>query len=113
MTTIEIGAPYVRPQTHASGSAATLDFLHTSGTDMLRAQAYATIQSFLKRGIPLREWRLPDLGAESIGELLMLSMMETVLMAELLGVNAFDQPAVEESKQLTIQLLQNQLRLTA
>ena len=35
-----------------------------------------------------------------LGALLMHFMLETVIAAELLGVNAFDQPAVEESKAL-------------
>ena len=35
---------------------------------------------------------------ESLGELLMHFMLETIIAAQLLGVDAFDQPAVEEGK---------------
>ena len=42
--------------------------------------------------------------AERMGDeaLLMHFMLEVIFTAELLGVNAFDQPAVEESKVLTL-----------
>ena len=39
-----------------------------------------------------------SLGA--LGALLMHLMLETMVAAQLLGVNAFDQPAVEEGKQI-------------
>ena len=35
-----------------------------------------------------------------LGELLMHFMLETIIAAHLLGVDAFDQPAVEEGKML-------------
>ena len=40
------------------------------------------------------------LDEESLGELLMHFMLETIIAAHLLGVDAFDQPAVEEGKVL-------------
>ena len=36
-----------------------------------------------------------------MGELLMYYMLETMIAAKLLNINAFDQPAVEEGKILT------------
>ena len=44
---------------------------------------------------------LSGLDEEVMGGLLMHYMLETILTANLLGVNAFDQPAVEEGKILT------------
>lgn len=72
---------------------------------IINAQAYGTIQSFLNRGIPLRQLILSKLGAFQLGELLMLGMLETVFTAALLDIDAFDQPAVEESKRIAFQCL--------
>jgi glucose-6-phosphate isomerase len=72
---------------------------------IINAQAYGTIQSFLNRGIPLRQLILPRLGAHELGELLMLGMVETVFTAALLQIDAFNQPAVEESKRIAFQCL--------
>jgi glucose-6-phosphate isomerase len=44
--------------------------------------------------------RLDGLDERSLGALLMHFMLETILAADLLGVDAFDQPAVEEGKVL-------------
>ena len=76
-----------------------------SGLGILNAQAYGTIQSFLNHNLPVRELRLSKLNEQSLGKLLMLGMVETVMTAELLNVDAFDQPAVEESKILAFQQL--------
>ena len=46
----------------------------------------------------MRHLHLPKLEEENLGALLMHFMLETVLVADMLGVNAFDQPAVEEGK---------------
>ncbi len=44
--------------------------------------------------------RLGELGEYQLGALMMHFMLETVIAADLLGVNPFDQPAVEEGKRL-------------
>ena len=46
----------------------------------------------------MRTLHLPCIDEESLGELLMHFMLETIIAAQLLGVDAFDQPAVEEGK---------------
>jgi glucose-6-phosphate isomerase len=43
---------------------------------------------------------LETLDETSLGELLMHFMLETIIMSHLLGVDPFDQPAVEEAKVL-------------
>ena len=78
-----------------------------NGQEILNAQAFGTIQSFLNHGIPVREIRLDKIDETSLGELLMLGMLETVFTAKLLCVNPFDQPAVEESKQIAFQQLKS------
>lgn len=78
------------------------------GGAIVEAQAIGTTQSFIKRHMPVRELHLPDLKETSIGALFMQQMLETVLTAQLLGVNAFDQPAVEESKTLAMRYLKGE-----
>ena len=81
---------------------------HT-GTQVVNAQAHGTADAFIRRGIPLRHLLLPKLDAESMGQLMMLAMLETALTAHILGINAFDQPAVEEGK-ITTHAMLNQPR---
>ena len=69
--------------------------------NIIDAQQRATAESMRRAGLPLREITLPNLEGETIGALLQHYMLETALTAGLIGVDAFDQPAVEESKQLT------------
>jgi glucose-6-phosphate isomerase len=52
-------------------------------------------------GCPTRIFRVKELNEEILGALLMHFMLETIIAAHLLGVNPFDQPAVEEGKRLT------------
>jgi glucose-6-phosphate isomerase len=69
--------------------------------ELLVAMQEATVSTLLAKQRPLR--RLDLAGAvdeEAVGALLMHFMLETMLAADLLGVNAFDQPAVESGKVL-------------
>jgi glucose-6-phosphate isomerase len=85
---------------------ASLAFLaELRGEEIMHAQAYGTTHSFVNRGIPVREIFLSQLNEQAIGALFMLQMLETVLTARAYGVNAFDQPAVEESKVLAMRFL--------
>jgi glucose-6-phosphate isomerase len=51
-------------------------------------------------GRPVRQFRIETLDEAALGALQMHFMIETIVAADLLGVNAFDQPAVEEGKVL-------------
>lgn len=75
--------------------------------DLLAAQQIATTRVLLECGHPLRLFHISKLDERSLGALLMHFMLETILVADLLGINAFDQPAVEQGKQLTRQLLRD------
>lgn len=66
--------------------------------DLFYAQEQATIQTLKNKGCPVRVIEIPDFSEESIGALLMHFIMETILVARLMEVNPFDQPAVEEGK---------------
>ncbi|MBX6367533.1 MAG: glucose-6-phosphate isomerase [Rhodospirillales bacterium] len=66
--------------------------------DLLDAEQRATAETLVRNGRPTRIFRLARLDETVMGALLMHFMLETIVAAHLLGVNAFDQPAVEEGK---------------
>jgi glucose-6-phosphate isomerase len=68
--------------------------------DLVAAQAEAVPQALLRAGRPVRTIDLDRLDETSLGALMMHMMLETILAARLLGVDAFDQPAVELAKVL-------------
>jgi glucose-6-phosphate isomerase len=68
--------------------------------DLVAAQGRATAETLAKNGCPVRTIHLDTLDEASLGELLMHFMLETIIAAHLLGVDPFDQPAVEEGKVL-------------
>ena len=73
--------------------------------DLLLAEAEATAVTLVKNGRPTRIMRIATLDERVMGALMMHYMLETMFAAHLLGVDAFDQPAVEEGKILTRQYL--------
>lgn len=73
--------------------------------DLLDSEQRATAETLVNNGCPLRLFELERLDEEVMGGLLMHFMLETIIAAGLLGVDAFDQPAVEEGKILTRQFL--------
>ena len=73
--------------------------------DLLLAEADATAATLAKNGRPTRIMRITTLDERVMGALMMHYMLETMFAAHLLGVDAFDQPAVEEGKILTRQYL--------
>jgi glucose-6-phosphate isomerase len=68
--------------------------------DLIAAQGRATAETLAKNGCPVRTIAIDRLDEASLGELLMQFMLETIIAAHLLGVDPFDQPAVEEGKVL-------------
>jgi glucose-6-phosphate isomerase len=68
--------------------------------DLVAAQGSATTETLAKNGCPVRTIGLARLDETSLGALMMHLMLETMIAAHLLGVDAFDQPAVEEGKVL-------------
>ncbi len=73
--------------------------------DLVEAQQRAVPEALTKAGRPVRTVDFEELDEEILGSLLMHFMIETILAARLLGVDPFDQPAVEEGKHLTQQYL--------
>jgi glucose-6-phosphate isomerase len=76
------------------------DFAGKTIGDLVAAQGRATAETLAKNGCPVRTMHVQKLDEASLGELLMHFMLETIIAAHLLGVDAFDQPAVEEGKVL-------------
>ena len=73
--------------------------------DLVAAEGRATAETLAKNGCPVRTIHLPRVDERSLGALLMHFMLETIIAAHLLGVDPFDQPAVEEGKVLAKQYL--------
>lgn len=66
--------------------------------DLVAAQGRATIETLARNGCPVRSIHIETLDEFTLGELLMHFMLETIIAAHLLGVDPYDQPAVEEGK---------------
>jgi glucose-6-phosphate isomerase len=72
---------------------------------MVTCQSRATQDTLRGKGRTVREIVIDELSEENLGGLFVSFMLETVITAHLMGVDAFDQPAVEEGKILTRQYL--------
>jgi len=68
--------------------------------DLLEAEQQATAESLMQRGRPTRVIRLERIDEERLGALFMHFILETLIAADLFGVPAFGQPAVEQGKVL-------------
>jgi glucose-6-phosphate isomerase len=73
---------------------------HTVG-ELVMAQSRAIGDAFVASKRPVRIIELSHLDEWSLGWLMMHFMLETILAADLFGVDPFDQPAVELGKRLT------------
>ena len=73
---------------------------HATG-DLVAAQQKAIPEALLAAGRPVRTIDLERLDERALGALLMHFMLETILAGHLLGVDPFDQPAVESGKIIT------------
>lgn len=69
--------------------------------ELVHAQAKAITDAFVAHKRPVRVFELQRLDEWTLGWLMMHFMLETILAADLLGIDAFDQPAVELGKRLT------------
>ena len=68
--------------------------------DLAAAEGRATAETLAKNGCPVRSFHVETLDEAALGELMMHFMLETIIAAHLMGIDAFDQPAVEEGKVL-------------
>ncbi len=75
--------------------------------DLLFAEARATMEALEHKERPVRAIFFAKMAEKELGELLIHFMLETIICAEIIGVDAFDQPGVEKSKVLTRSYLKN------
>jgi glucose-6-phosphate isomerase len=73
---------------------------HAAG-DLVAAQQKAIPEALLAAGRPVRTIDFERLDERALGALMMHFMLETILAGHLLGVDPFDQPAVESGKVIT------------
>ena len=69
--------------------------------DVVDAQSQAVPEALARAGRPVRTIDIPALDEHAIGALMMHFMLETILAGRALGLDPFDQPAVELAKVLT------------
>lgn len=75
--------------------------------DLMDASRKATSETLARRGRPVRRIDMARIDEHAMGAMMMHFMLETVLAADLLGVDPFDQPAVEDGKLLIRQYLED------
>ena len=69
------------------------------------SQKDALVTVLKKKNIPFREIYIKNFTEEALGELFSYFMLETAMIGKLINVNPFNQPAVEEVKNLTKKFL--------
>ena len=91
-----------------AGLAEDPDLTYLAGKslgDLVDAEQRATAESLAGGGHPTRLIRLRQVDEAGLGALIMHFFLETIIAADLMGVDPFGQPAVEEGKQLARQYL--------
>ena len=78
-----------------------------SVNDVKQAQFKATKKVFQRKNIPFRSFELNKRNEESLGELFVFFILETILLGKAINVNPYDQPSVELIKNETKKILNN------
>ena len=73
--------------------------------ELINAERVATEHAVTVSGHMNKTILLPEVNEFTLGQLLMMFEMQTAFAGELLGIDAFDQPGVEEGKNATYALL--------
>ena len=73
--------------------------------DLLNYQKIATENIFKKKRLPFRSFEIISRNEDVLGELFTFFILETIILAELMNVNALNQPSVELVKKETSRLL--------
>ncbi len=74
--------------------------------DMMMAMHHGTIHSVANHGHPVRIIRPQRIDAATLGALMMHWALETVISGDLMEIDPYNQPAVEESKRLAREYLE-------
>ncbi len=105
----------IRLATEGEGTVLDADMAQRAGAgylagrtigDVVAAQAGALPDALAEACRPVRTIDIHRLDEEAIGSVMMHFMLETILAGRLLGIDPFDQPAVELAKVLTRERLQ-------
>jgi glucose-6-phosphate isomerase len=75
-------------------------------SDLIDAEFRATGETLAAHGRAVRQCHIAKLDERAMGALMMHFMLETILTGRLMGVDPFDQPAVEEGKVLARKYLE-------
>lgn len=78
---------------------------HRAPCEILDGIYKGVVETYKARGISFGEISLTDLDPESLGALMQFMMCTTMHLANLLNINAFDQPNVEAYKEATRRIL--------
>ena len=73
--------------------------------EVKNAQRKALIKSLSNKNIPFREFKIKKMDEETLGKLFSYFVLETVIVAKLLDINPYNQPAVEQVKSFTKKFL--------
>jgi glucose-6-phosphate isomerase len=99
------GSEVAIPDCH-QGLTGELSYLggHTMG-QLLAAEWRATAEALRRAGCPNATIHLPAVSVDTMGQLLMMLEVTTVIAAELYGVDPLGQPGVELGKRITYDLM--------
>jgi len=75
--------------------------------DLTDCQQRATVETFARNNRPVRVFKVDGIQEAQMGELMMHFMLETIITGYMMGIDPFDQPAVEQSKVLTREYLKS------
>jgi glucose-6-phosphate isomerase len=78
--------------------------------ELMKAEQNATIQVLINNNCPTRILEISEVSPEVVGALMMQLIIETLLTADVMEVNCFDQPAVEQGKILARHYLEKPLK---
>jgi len=67
--------------------------------DLLGAEREATCESLIAAGVPVRRFIIDRVDERALGAFFAHFMLETILVAHMMGVDPFGQPAVEDGKE--------------
>ena len=76
-------------------------------SSILNAQSQATKHIFYLKKIPFREFTFKKNNEDELGMIFTFFVLETIILARMMNVNPFDQPAVEQVKIETKKILSN------
>ena len=85
-----------------------IEGINGKGPDELMDAIYTGVKAaYAKHKLPTAEVTFPTVNAYMVGMFMSWQMLSVMYLAELLGVNAFDQPNVEDYKQVTKLILEH------